>query len=480
MSGAATQVLPSRFVQEREFRHSVDGSAHQNLGYAWSVGGVHDAEALRHALTAVIHRHEILRTSFRELNGEVVEVVDPSAAAPVWTTDLASRAASFDATVLGQLRRPFALISGPLLRIVLGMRGRRPDILVLVVAHILWDARSSELLRRELEALCASADAPVPSLPIQFGDFASFERDAAPDSAVRYWRQQLGGYDRYVALPCRERPSSFAPAEHAFEAASPTVGHSLERLAQAERSTLSIAVLASFVAWLSVASQQQELTVAVADANRDRGDLRDLLGYLVGVNLIRIDVAGGRSFRALVQQVHQTVAEAFAHPVPAEQQVGDSADLVTDATPLCDALFNFVPPPSNASPSVLDDGPRLTPRSMLADWAKFPARAAPWGVQLDLELWARPSGAIAGTLSYNADAFDAQTAVEATAAFARTLDAVSSDPNVALDALRRSGWSWHSGRRVRSPTPRPGTSANSPRGSDEYVPHSTDVAPWPP
>lgn len=446
------QLLPARFSQAREVRHSLGGAAFQSLIFAWRLPDLIEQDRLRTALEALVDRHEILRTSFHEVAGDIVQAVAPSTELPCAT------AATIDETVLELFDVPFVLGTAPLFRI----RLIAPEhLLVLTVAHTVWDAASTFVFIRDLDAIYQSSEAALPKLAIQFGDFAAFERSGEPrSSATAYWRDRLAGYEPRLSLPAAgtDRSGPYESGEHTFEAASAHVMRSLQRLAQRERTTLNLIVLAGFVAVLQPAAPGTELTVAVADANRQRPELRDLLGYTVAVNLIRVDVSDHPTFNGLVREIHAATAEAYANELPVERQVTKPADLVNHPAPLCDAFFNFVPAEASAAQPRVPGTQRFPPEQIPIEWAKFPSRSSPWGVQIDLELWSRPSGGISAVLSHNRTTVPAADARALASTFAAILEAVSVGQNPTGNIAASVRWNWRATRGVKQEGGRSGKS----------------------
>lgn len=444
-----------RFVQEREFANSVEGHAAQNLVYAWRIVGSEAHARVCEALEILVARHETLRSRFACVNGVVLQVAPAQPHASWVSIDLrrkptACHEEGIRDAIGDALREPFRLVEAPLVRISLVRVMRDELILVLAAAHAVWDVWSAGVFAGELRELCEASDPTsnlLPALVSSCADFAAYERDVLSPAAVEYWQAQLRGYQSELNLPRRspEAGLCYQPAEHHFVASAPTVSRRVAGVAQDLRTTPKVVVLTALVVYLGAAGRERDVTVAVAKANRERPELQRILGYLVGADMIRAKLADRDSFATIVQRVHKAVIEAYAHELPAEQQVGVPPTAVHARTPLCDAFFNFVPAEITASSDPSRNGAtgwRFARYRTDAEWVKFPTRSPPWGARIDLELWGTTAGAITATLFYDRKTFADTTARRTTDEFARLLAAVASRPASRLGALTRlvNGW----------------------------------------
>jgi hypothetical protein len=213
-SEQAMYVFPTSFTQEGLwFLYQLEPeSVAYNLLTAMHLSGGLDVEALQRSLNAIVQRHESLRTTFRMLEDQPVQVVAPSLVTPLPVVDLRSLPEmEWEALRLAnaEMRRPFDLTQGPLLRATLLHLGAEEHLLVLTMHHIVFDGWSRGIFYRELvtlyEAFSTGRPSPLPELPIQYADFALWQREALQGDVLAehlaYWKQQLLGAPAGLELP---------------------------------------------------------------------------------------------------------------------------------------------------------------------------------------------------------------------------------------------------------------------------------------
>ncbi|GHF24638.1 hypothetical protein GCM10010218_01500 [Streptomyces mashuensis] len=331
--------LPMSYGQQRLwFLEDFDPG---NAGYHTAVGlrltGDLDAAALRGAVGDLVARHESLRTTFGVVAGRGVQVVHP-ALEPRWTElDLTGVAAEqredrLRALLRAELARPYDLQAGPLVRVLLAALTEGEHVLVLGMHHIVTDGWSMGVVSRELGELYAARvegrAARLPKPGVQYADFAAWQRGRLDDSALLgrqldWWRERLAGVAPLELPTDRPRPAvrSTAGAEYVFEVPAATVAGA--RALAGERGAtlfmvLTAAVKAVFARW----SGQDDIAVGTASSGRGAKELEQLVGFLVNTVVLRSRVDRDASFGTLLDQVKETVLEAFAHEeVPFERLV---------------------------------------------------------------------------------------------------------------------------------------------------------------
>src|SRR6185369_15625339 len=298
--------LPLSFAQQRLwFIDQLEpGSPLYNMPVALRVAGPLDGALLARCLGEIVRRHETLRTVFPLRDETPVQVIQPASPFVLPLVDLSglpslSESRAREATALGLAAeeggRPFDLAQGPLLRgflLRLAPSGEHNDhLLALTMHHIVGDGWSSGILIHEIQALYAAFAAgrpsPLPELPLQYADFAAWQRSRlqgeALESEVSFWRRQLAGLPPYLELPTdRPRPAirSFRGAVLPFQ-----VPAGLTRQAQAlgrrEGATLFMVLLAGFQVLLARYSGQPVLAVGTPTAGRNRVEIEGLIGLFV-------------------------------------------------------------------------------------------------------------------------------------------------------------------------------------------------------
>jgi amino acid adenylation domain-containing protein len=359
-AGTDLFIAPVSFAQRRLWLldRVQPGSATYNVPLAVRVHGPLRTAALAATLAELVARHETLRTSFGEEEGEPVQVIAPELRLGLPVIDLRELGAperEHEARRLtaDEARRPFDLHRAPLLRAHLLRLAGEEHLLVLVLHHIVTDGWSLSILVRELSAVytafSAGLPSPLPGLPIQYADFADWQRQwlqgEVLEQKLRPWRQRLAGAPAGLDLPT-DRPRSLAgPAEGRCGFLALSLGASLSaavrQLARASGTTLYMTLLAGFQALLFRHSGQADLVVGSPVANRNRTEIEGLIGFFVNVLALRGDLSGDPSFQQFLERVREVAVEALAHEdLPFEKLVEElRPDRRLQRTPLFSVLF---------------------------------------------------------------------------------------------------------------------------------------------
>jgi amino acid adenylation domain-containing protein len=428
------QSFPLSYAQERLwFLDQLEpGSSAYNIPGAVRLSGGLDEAALARALTEVVRRHEVLRTSFASEGGRPVQRIAPPAALPLPVIDLsglrrpgreaAAQEEAARALAATEFTRPFDLAAGPPLRALLLRLTAAERILVLTVHHIVSDAWSMRILVHEAATLYAAFAAAGPSgerfpggtalpprmggglppLPVQYADYAVAERQwldaAALASQLAYWRRRLAGLDGPLELPAdRPRPQAQSfRGTHLGVALQGSALAELRALAQREGATLFTLLLAALLVLLRRYSGRDDLTVGTPVANRDLPEIEPLIGLFVNTLVLRGDLSGDPPFRQLLAELREAVLEDFANrDVPFERLVEElqpERDLAH--SPLFQVLFAYQSMPLEETPA---GGLVARPLAIESGRSLF---------DLTLTLEEAPD-ALAGAFEYNSDLFDA-------------------------------------------------------------------------
>ncbi len=284
------------------------------------VRGVLDAAVLEKALNTVVERHEALRTVFALADGAPVQVIAPGEPVTVRVVEVAPD--GVEAEVREEGRRPFDLRNGPLLRCTLLRLAADHHIVVLALHHIVTDGVSSRILFAELsaayEAHREGREPELPELPIQYADFAVWQRGRLRGETLReltdYWSGQLAGATSPRLPADRPRPevATSRGRSYWFTLPAPLMDR-LEALARERRATLFMALLAGFDVLLSRVCGQDDITVTSPTAGRERPELEGLIGYFVNTLPLRVDTGGDPRFVELIDRVRDTCVGAWDH-----------------------------------------------------------------------------------------------------------------------------------------------------------------------
>src|SRR5438094_463883 len=372
--------------------------------------GVLDVEALQRAVRTIVDRHESLRTTFAEEQGEPVQVIAATSPIEVTVEDVqgwpeAAQTAHLRAAVRAEVETPFDLAQGPLLRMRLRGLGATDHVLLRTIHHIVSDAWSEGNFNRELLALYdafhAGRDNPLPPLAVQYADFAVWQRDWLAQGALAqglaYWTAQLAEIPERLTLPTdRPRPpvQTFA-ADVCYFTVSAEQVTALKHLSQAHEATLYMTLLAAYGVLLARYSGQDDIVVGSPIANRQDAQLEPLIGFFVNTLVMRLRLRPGLSFATLLADVRRTALEAYQHQdVPFERVVKALAPHRTlNRNPLFQVSFTMLNAPLTRLTL-----PGLQVQGLVEEELK---------VRFDLELhaWER-DGRFTVSWVYNRDLFD--------------------------------------------------------------------------
>ena len=420
-----------------------DGTLY-NIGFALGLEGPLDAARLEACLDAIVARHEVLRSTFGERDGEPVQRVAESRPPGLELVDCrgvpaASRAAEVKAQARELTSRAIDLAQGPLVRCRLLRLAEDEHVLVTVIHHIAFDGWSSARFIDELAALyAADGAAALPPLPLQYGDFAAWQREHLDDVALaghlQYWRRRLAGA-ALLDLPT-DHPRPPLP-RHASERRSLDLDASLverlERLGRGAGATLFATLLAGLETLLHRYTGQTDIVVGSPIAGRSRPETEALIGCFVNSLVLRTDLSGDPSFRELLGRVRETVLGAFEHEeLPFEKLVEAlQPERDTSRNPFFQVLYSFQGAGDFLGPA--REAPERAQRSGL----RFrPIELDSGSTRLDLELYAfRGPGGLRLTVNFRRDLFEPDTIERLLGHLAVLLEAAVADPERRLSEL---------------------------------------------
>ncbi|WP_190858207.1 non-ribosomal peptide synthetase [Actinomadura sp. RB99] len=433
--------LPLSFAQQRLWFVSQlePESAEYTVSAPSRLAGPLDLAALGAALTAVVHRHEVLRTRLvAGDDGVPFQVIDPPSPFRLPVADVSDAAdplAAAAALVAADAAAPFDLAAGPVIRACLARLAPRDHVLVLSVHHVASDEWSEEILRRELVALyqalrSGEAD-PLPPLPVQYADYVSWQRHWLTgdvlESQLAYWREQLAGVPVLDLPTDRPRPLVRPTAGAAVEfTVAPEVTDGLRAVARQGGATMFMTLLAAFMALLGRYAGRDDFAVGTPVANRDRAETENLIGCFINSLVMRADLSGDPTFGEFLARVRQVALAAYANQdLPFEQLVDD---LITERdqsrTPLFQVLFNYNIPTAEEQGS----GDIAWTRADLG--GDVVART---DVRLVL---VERDGALAGAVEYSTGLFDRDSVTRLVGHFAVLLNGIArGDGDLRLSAL---------------------------------------------
>ncbi|MDG2156241.1 MAG: non-ribosomal peptide synthase/polyketide synthase, partial [Gammaproteobacteria bacterium] len=351
---ARDEDLPLSFAQQRLwFLDQLDPeNAVYNIPWAIGLSGQLRMAALQNALDVLVQRHEVLRTSFPSADGNPLQLI--AAAAPI-VIDAINMNDSNDSALQNKLaelaQAPFNLSEGPLLRAHLICIDENEHILILVMHHIISDGWSLNILFRELvlayESACAGQQVELPSLPIQYADYATWQRQWLTgdelDRQVNYWRDQLTGAPAKLELPTdKPRPAvQTFNGDYVSRMLSSELQLALKEIARDNGCTFYMVLLAAFNVLLYRYSGQDDLVVGTPIAGRRRSELDGLVGFFINTLVLRSDASGQPTFLDFLERVRKTALGAYASQELPFEKLVDELQPVRDMshTPLFQVMF---------------------------------------------------------------------------------------------------------------------------------------------
>ncbi|MFF7566720.1 amino acid adenylation domain-containing protein, partial [Streptomyces pseudovenezuelae] len=437
------QALPLSFAQQRLwFLDQLEpGSTEYNLSTSLRWPGDLDLPALHKALTTVVARHEVLRTRLvADPDGVAHQVIDEPAPFPLPLVDVSAEPdprAAARAVLEADARLPFDLSAGPLVRGTLVKVAADDHLLTLSLHHVVSDDWSGRILRDEIstlyDAFRAGAPDPLPALPVQYADFALWQRQwlegEVLEEQLAYWRDKLAGAPVLELPTDRPRPPVRSSDGGAVDFRVPAeTARRLRHLTRESGTTLSMTLLAAVNVLLGRYAGTDDVVLGTPVANRNRAETEDLIGFFVNTLVMRTDLSGDPSFRELLGRVRETTLGAYAHQdLPFEQVVDElSVERDRSRSPLFQVLFDYDNGQSRAA-----DAPEQSDRP---DHPDQPAAALPVRFDLVVTL-GETDGTLAGELQYSTALFDAETVERMAGHLAVLLDAVATDADQPIGDL---------------------------------------------
>ena len=350
--------FPLSFAQQRLwFLDRLEpGSPLYNIPSVLKITGDLNIDALEKSFNQVIERHEVLRTTFSEHNGQPVQVIAPELYIPIERIDLSQLPADqqeheFHRLALAESLKPFNLSSGPLLRITLVTFGIQKFGLILVMHHIISDNWSTGLFVHEIlqlyQAQIRGRQAALEPLSIQYADFAVWQRKWLQGKTLQkqidYWKQKLAGIPPLLELPLdypRPAYQTYNGNFKLFEIEA-ELAEKLRALSRQQDVTLFMVLLSAFFVLLHRFSGQEDICVGSPIANRNRKETENLIGFFVNTLVLRATIEDNPSFNDLLQQVKETTLGAYANQdLPFEMLVEElQPERDMSHSPLFQAMF---------------------------------------------------------------------------------------------------------------------------------------------
>jgi natural product biosynthesis luciferase-like monooxygenase protein/amino acid adenylation domain-containing protein/FkbM family methyltransferase len=414
-------------------------SATYNIAGMINLRGELNEEALKSSYCEVIRRHESLRTRFEKVEGRPAQIVEPEVNAEIPIVDIScleEEARGREAERIGREmgRRGFHLNKGQLIRAALIKESESVHGLVIVMHHIISDGWSLGIMMREMghiyQARRRGERVGLKDLKIQYADYAQWERRRVAGEEVKrqmeYWKLQLGTDHRVLDLPLdRPRPAlqTYQGARQFFKLSAERSGQ-LKAIGRGESATFYMVLLAALKALLFRLSGQRQISVGAAAANRNRVETEEIIGLFVNTLVMRTDLSGRPGFRELLRRVRSVAIGAYANQEAPFEKLVEHLQLKRELShsPLFQVMFLSQTP---AVEVLRLDGLTLNLKELETETAKY-----------DLTLYVEEAGdELKGWLEYNKDLYDEETIVRMTSYYARLLEQIVAQPDVAIDEL---------------------------------------------
>ncbi|GAP93858.1 non-ribosomal peptide synthetase [Leptolyngbya sp. NIES-2104] len=442
-------VFPASFAQQRLWfvEQLLPEASLYNTPLVFRLTGSLMRSQLQNSLQAIVRRHEILRTTFDTSDGQLLQVVTQSLQIPLNYTDLRG-VPEHELVALTQIwqeiEQPFQLDRGALVRSHLWQLQDTEHLLLITVHHIIFDEWSSGVLIREFgefyTALVEGKTAVLPELPIQYADFAQWQRNYLQGDVLarqlNYWKQQLKDVP-VLNLSNSNTQRSHQGASQLLELPQALLDQ-LEALSQQMGVTLFMTLLAAFKTLLHRYSGQTDIAIGSPIANRHQSELEGLIGFFVNSLVLRTDLTGDPTFRALLEKVREVTLAAYDHQdLPFEKLVEELQPIRSlDQNPLFQVVFALQNTPME---QLVLPGLVLSPVALETKTSRFDLELYVWKCADNFRnLWGQgwqQTDGLRGVIVYNTDLFDATTIASMRQHFQTLLEAIVADPGTRLSAL---------------------------------------------
>jgi hypothetical protein len=441
-------VFPLSSAQRRIWFYNKQRRLANPVAPALRLRGTLDVVALETSLSEICARHEALRMTFEAREGEPVQIAGPSRPVPLTRVDLRelpppAREKEVCRLLVREARRPFDLSRGPMLRATLLHLDDEEHVLLLVIHHIVCDGWSVDVLFRELQAfygaLRSGEQASLPELPVQYADYAVWERQRLQDGALRqsmeYWKKQLADHPKEVLDLPTDRPlPPVRTARGAWQELRMPASllRKLDALCRRQHVTLFVTLLAAWATLLHRYSGQDSILISTPFANRSLVEVEGLIGIFSNRLILRHNFAGDPSCAELLRRVHETAVEAFSHGELDFRELSKESHSNPRAAFFLRMLHH--------SPKL--DGLQVEPMRILY--------RAGTGRGLQLFMYAGDKD-LTARLNYNPDLFEAATAAHILRDLRTCLESIIANPELHLSELPlpinvAGGWQGRFGR----------------------------------
>jgi amino acid adenylation domain-containing protein len=436
-----SESIPLSFAQARLwFLDQLQlNSAFYNIPFALRLSGQLNIAALQSSINEIIRRHEALRTNFTTQEGQPVAVIAATLNCQLQVMNLlhireSSREIEAQRLAMVEANRPFNLEREPLLRSMVLQLGETEYVLLFTMHHIISDGWSLGVFTGELtelyKAFCTGITPVLPSLPVQYADFALWQRQWLQGEILRdqldYWKQQLNDAPALLELPT-DRPRSadqtYRGGYH-YAALSKELSAELTALTRRAGVTLFMTLLAAFVTLLYRLLGQDDIVVGTPVAGRNRREIEGLIGFFVNTLVLRTNLSDSPSFEDVLSRVREVALQAYTHQDLPFEQLVEALQPTRDLsyTPLFQVMFALN---EKSVPSV------ELPELMVSSYA-VEIGTAKFDLTLSME---NTADGLVGAWGYNVDLFDETTIARLTGHFQTLVEGIVANPTQKVSSL---------------------------------------------
>ncbi len=433
--------IPLSFSQQRHwFLEQLMPEAVHNIPHLVRLNGILKIDAIEKALNEVMRRHESLRTIYKVVDGQPSQIIEPYKPQKLLVEDIShlsqeERDVHLQAITKKEARKPFNITLGPLWRNRLLKLDNNTHVLWVTMHHIISDGWSGGIVMRECaelyKAFAEGRGNPFKDLDIQYSDFVVWQRKYFQGDILKnqlsYWKKELDGASHFTPLPIDfRRPPMQTFNGNVIEFDFPeALMEKFRELAEREGKTLFVIMISILYTLLSRYTNQSDLCVGTAVANRQRQELENLIGVFINTLVLRADLSGNPKFNEILKRVSETTIKAFDNQdLPFERLVDElNIERNVEYSPLFQVLYVQR---ENTMPDI--EMPEITMSSVMLHTGT---------AQFDLSLYVTFSSEGAkGSFEYNTDLFRLETIEKMSEDFLCLCKAVASDDSIRIDELQ--------------------------------------------
>lgn len=414
-----------------------EGDSVYNVPFALRMNGALQVDVLRNVLDEIVNRHAALRSYFPEKAGEPSVAIRSRLDNYYTFVDFSNADASLKETELRaylnqNAQARFDLETGPIMRAILIRLDHREHVLFVVMHHIVSDGWSLQIFGRELitlyNAFSTKQPSPLAELPVQYNDYAHWQRQMLQgerlEQLTAYWITKLHGAAYELNLPLdRTRPVVQTFEGHSYHfSLSSVVTQRLREVARTEEATLYMFLLAAWKTLLYRISGQEDIVIGSPIAGRNL-ETENVIGLFINTLVIRSDLSGNPTFSGLIQQVKESVMEAFSYQELPFHKLIELLKVprTSNWNPLVQVLFDY------HNHKTLSSGIEIP--NMRIESVPVETERSKFDLCLTM---AEGDDTILGLLEYNSTIFTASTIERLMSMYFRLIDCVLSDPQLAL------------------------------------------------